>query len=380
MNQFDIITLDADRLAKLVRAYAKDGYVVVDGLLDSVTAAFPPVLAEAMQISPTELERILDPSAPGEVFPEDMRRRVAKVATSPELAKSLLAALSPVIHGLLGQIVHVSSTFHAQFKGGGVTVAAADHGRYASEHMEMFRPYLVHQDFTGANIPTSPSAMTLWVGLNRCPDWNLCVYPGTHRHGLLCQRWLDPGDQRVSEFASPLHIAAEPGRAVLFNALLLHATSNAGPLRRVSCDIRFFPLCGFLPSDPWLVGRQRTLPHAAESAPDETLQAPRFEADALLRGNPPGEVERHSILNWANYIAALVQGDQAAAVAHLKRFVEPRLSGETAQVYIERFHGRPLEHQMLASVESRLGAVAQGGDDERLLLTEASKQFVASAE
>ena len=54
---------------------------------------------------------------------------------------------------------------------------------------------------------------------------------------------------RLAQLAPPVEIEARAGTGVIFNALLFHGTGKLGARRRVSCDLRFFPLCGFLPSE-----------------------------------------------------------------------------------------------------------------------------------
>ena len=61
-------------------------------------------------------------------------------------------------------LAHVSSTFHGQCKGQNSDETYG--GGYTGDSKEVSAPYLLHQDFTGANIPTSPSALTLWAGVN----------------------------------------------------------------------------------------------------------------------------------------------------------------------------------------------------------------------
>jgi hypothetical protein len=50
--------------------------------------------------------------------------------------------------------------------------------------MEVHGAYLLHQDFTGAPIPTVPSGLTMWVGQNDCPNWTLRLYPGSNLEDL----------------------------------------------------------------------------------------------------------------------------------------------------------------------------------------------------
>ena len=136
---------------------------------------------------------------------------------------------------LFGPLVHVSSNYHAQVKGG--DVLRVDRGGGVGEYREVQGQYLIHQDFTGARIPTSPSQLTLWVAQNSSPDWTLRMYPGSHRNGLLNNQWVSLDDPWLAQFGTPVDVTAEEGLAVIFNSLLLHASSNPGPRRRVSCDI-----------------------------------------------------------------------------------------------------------------------------------------------
>jgi len=70
----------------------------------------------------------------------------------------------------------------------------------------------------------------------------------------------------------------------VFNALLMHATSNPGPKRRLSCDIRFFPLTGFVPSRPNVISPRpmKAIRDALQAHDGPTLQAPLREALAFL--------------------------------------------------------------------------------------------------
>jgi hypothetical protein len=216
--------------------------------------------------------------------------------------------------------------------------------------MEVQQPYLMHQDFAGARIPTSPSAVTFWVGVNTTPDWKLRLYPGTHKLGLLCHQWMELTDERLAAFGEPVEIAATAGEAVMFSALLLHGTGEQGPCRRVSCDIRFFPLCGWLPSKVHIVGEDplEALRSAGASTDDETLRAPLLEVGAYL-GEETGidDAPAHSILNWAAYLRALMAGRADGAETHIARLVNSELGIDPAEVYIEKFHGRPFEQETL---------------------------------
>jgi hypothetical protein len=371
---FDIAKLDARALATMAEHYEEHGFCVLTGLQEVVTDRFLEVLAAITGSRNGDLAQILDPTKPGEVFDRDLRKKLSRVDTPAEFASSLLRVLEPVLMRLVGPFVHVSSTFHAQFKG--YPVKAVDHGGYVEnqDYMEVHGPYLLHQDFTGASMPTSPSAMTLWVGLNSCQDWNLRLYPGSHRLGLLCAQWLSLEDPRLSALNRPVDIAAQPGSAVVFNSLILHGTSNAGASRRVSCDIRFFPLCGFLPSQAHILGETpcTALRDNLKSAPGPVIQGPLLE-DRIFLGD---DVDLHdvppaSVLNWVNYVKYVVRGEMDQALPHLDRFVNKEIGVDPLEVFAAKFHGHPVCEATLRSLHQRLCIVepsaAEGVRLERLI-------------
>jgi len=171
-------------LDQAARDFEEHGFIILRGLAEAVTAHFHPIMAERLQVDAETFQRMLDPESEPVILPRETRERLSRITTTPALSQTILTALQPLWLRVLGPFVHVSSTFHGQFKGG--EVAAVDHGGYAKDYLEVQGQYLLHQDFSGAAIPTSPSAATLWVGLNTTPDWNLVLYPGSHRYGLLC--------------------------------------------------------------------------------------------------------------------------------------------------------------------------------------------------
>lgn len=356
--EFSLLELAGATLEEAIRYFETYGFIVLTDLYEDVTLGFLPVLAQRMRVHPDGMEALLDPDSPPVVLSEDVRERLARIETPPDLARGLLRALEPLLLRVLGPCVHVSSTYHGQFKGG--DTPPVDHGGYreASKFLEVQGQYLLHQDFTGAAIPTSPSAVTLWVGLNTCPDWTLRVYPGSHRLGLLCHEWLQLDDERVEPLGAPVDLAATKGSAVLFNSLLLHSSSNPGPRRRISCDIRFFPLTGFLPSIPHALGDRPLdrLTEAMERADGPTLRAPVLETLAWLGVTLPEEtVEPHSILNWAQYVSALLN-DRKDSRHWMERFVNEDLGVDPAYVYVEKFHGRTPHTATLHAMRNQLAA------------------------
>jgi len=351
-------TASLDRVAA---HFEEEGFFIIEGLDTTVTPLFRPLLASAFGVPESDLVALLNPDADPIVLPIDVRERLSRIETSPELARALLGELSPLLRRLLGPLVHVSSTFHGQFKGG--EVKAVDHGGYGNEFLEVQGQYLIHQDFTGARIPTSPAHLTLWVAQNSSPDWNLRLYPRSHRAGLLCNTWLSLKDPRLTAFGAPIDLPARRGTAVVFNSLLLHASSNPGPRRRVSCDIRFFPLCGFLPSIPYALGDASlaALQQALIEPTGPTLAAPIRESLAYLGEDVLDEdVPPHSILNWANYLHHYVRGNHSAALPYLERFVNQVSGVDGPDPYTSKFHNQPI-HRDTITYARRLMADPSAG-------------------
>lgn len=344
----DVKQLTQRRLREARAHYADLGYLRLSGLEDTVTPLFREILAARLGLDDPGMAEILEPEGAPFEFTRDERAAVSQIETSPELTELLLGELGPVLNALIGPLLHISSTFHGQFKGGDATGVGMGGG--LEDHMEVRRPYLMHQDFAGARIPTSPSAVTFWVGVNTTPDWRLRLYPGSHKLGLLCHEWMELTDKRLAAFGEPVEIAATEGEAIMFNALLLHGTGEQGPSRRVSCDIRFFPLCGWLPST---VHSLADLPldalrAASATLTDETLLAPLLEVKAFL--GETGEVDPPSptsVLNWAAYLRALMGGRIEGSESHISRFVNDELGIDPPAAYIEKFHGRPFEQDTL---------------------------------
>jgi hypothetical protein len=357
--RFHLREMTGKRLEEAAAHYDEHGFFILEGVGDTVTPLFRPILADMIGVDDAEMETILDPESDPVILPVEVRQRLSRIETTPELANAILTTLEPVFQRLLGPIVHVSSTFHGQFKGG--ETKAVDHGGYGKEYYEVQGQYLIHQDFTGARIPTSPAQLTLWVAQNTSPDWNLRLYPGSHREGLICHQWLALDDPRLEAFGKPIDIPATAGMAIIFNSLVLHASSNPGPRRRISTDIRFFPLCGFLPSQPHRLGdaSQQSLQSALSSTTGDTLRAPLLETLAYLGEDVLDEtVPPLSILNWANYLHHYVRGDSELALPYMERFVNTERGMDTPDIYTSKFHDQPIHQETIARARELLASPA----------------------
>lgn len=348
------------QLEEAVQFFEEHGYVRLSGLQESVAPAFEDSLAETIGISRSALQPLLNPRAEAAIFDKHVRQRLSRITTSPRLAHSLLSSLSPLLKAVFGPIVHVSGTYHGQFKGGALSDAAKDiatyHNESAADYMEVHGAYRLHQDFTGASLPTSPSGVTLWVALNSCPESTLRIFPGSHRLGMFCHKMWKADDPRLSELAPPVEIEARAGTGVLFNALLFHGTGKLGALRRVSCDLRFFPLCGFLPSEAHILDERpiEFLHRQRARAAGPTLLAPVLEQLAFLGNDvtvddPPA----HSTLNWVNYLVELMRDRADSALPHLTRFINTDLLEDPETVFTQKFHNRQLHMDRLRAVRDR---------------------------
>ncbi|MEP6573668.1 MAG: phytanoyl-CoA dioxygenase family protein [Gemmatimonadota bacterium] len=358
--RFNLKDMNGATLERAAREYEEQGYFILEGVDQAIMKNFRPILASMIGVSDEEMTTVLDPNSPPVILPVEVRQRLSRVTTTPELTHQILTPLGEVFTRLIGPLVHISSTFHAQFKGG--DVKPVDHGGYDpnAQYLEVQGQYLIHQDFSGAAIPTTPCGLTLWVAMNSCPDWNLRLYPGSHRHGLLCNQWLPLDDARLKPFGEFVDVRAEAGMAVIFNSLLLHSSSNPGFKRRVSCDIRFFPFTGFLPSQVHVLNDHplQTIRQGLQRKDGPTLRAPLLESLAFMGqevfqdGVPP-----HSILNWANYLDQLLHGDLDGARATMERFVNRELGADGPEAYIPKFHNKQVHRATLSGVRDRIAAL-----------------------
>lgn len=360
----DVTALTNRRLEDGLAFFEEHGFVRLKGLSKSVAPAFEMSLAEAMGISAGELRTLLDPRAAAAIFPKETRARLSRIPTSQELARTLISSLSPLLTTVIGPVLHVSSTYHGQFKGGALSEAAKDiahyHNESAADYMEVHGAYRLHQDFTGASLPTSPSGVTLWVALNACPESTLKLFPRSHRLGLFCHKMWKSDDLRLTRLAEPVEIAADVDTGVLFNALLFHGTGRVGSLRRVSCDLRFFPLCGFLPSDAHILDPQplNRLAHQRARAPGPVTESPLRETLAFLGRGEIVDAPALSVLNWPDYVVELMRNQPEKALPYLDRFINRVLLEEPTTVFTNKFHNRTIHTDRLGIVHERLGVAS----------------------
>lgn len=109
-----------DTLEAAARHYEANGFFLLDGVYDAITRHYAPLVAERLDVSVEALRGMLDPDSPPLILPVETRQRMSRIDTPPALAQTLLANLEPVLLRLIGGLLHVSSNFHGQFKGGDV--------------------------------------------------------------------------------------------------------------------------------------------------------------------------------------------------------------------------------------------------------------------
>ncbi len=108
----------------------------------------------------------------------------------------------------------------------------------------------VHQD-NGVVLPTADESeiLTVWFGLNEATVENgcLCVWPGSHRQGLLAHCPTDIGLQIPGKLVGPVGKAVPVpltrGSALFMTKLTMHASfSNTSDHVRWSFDLRYNPI------------------------------------------------------------------------------------------------------------------------------------------
>lgn len=350
MTELSLKNLSREQTDEAAEFYCENGFIVVCDTEDALLPRLEPVLSTTLGTLGYRLGGLLDGSIPLYAFTQEHRQALSQIDTSYALQRQLVELLEPVLLRIMGPLVHVSRNFHAQFKGTDLTAPAVERGGYpeGTKFLEPFGQYLLHQDFTGARLPTSPGGMTCWVPLTTGENWGLRLYPGSHRRGVLCNEWLQLDYERLGILGEPYDFPAERGRGLLFHSLLLHSSVNPGPARRVSIDVRFFPLCAYLPTVPWLLGNDPEAALVPVPGDGDTLAASRYEAQVYLgRETGLGDVDEHSVLNWAKYIEAVVKGDRDGALRHLERFVNPELTGEGCEIYRDKYHAHPMHAETM---------------------------------
>jgi hypothetical protein len=89
----------------------------------------------------------------------------------------------------------------------------------------------------------------------------------------------------------------------------------------------------------------------------ETLRAPLLENQAIAGCMGDNvKVAKHSILNWANYLNDVCNGNPDRAIYHLERFANSEIGLDSPDTYIEQFHRRPMQPATLERIRELIGA------------------------
>jgi hypothetical protein len=334
--------------------YGENGYLLLDGLSELATC-FHDELARLIGVDPDATGPLLDARHPPEELPPETLRSIARVVTPEWIKGRLLRELEPLLVRALGGFVQVSRDYHIQFKSG--QSWTVNHGGSQAGHREVQGIHLVHQDFCGASRATSPSAVTLWVPLNDCDEWTLRVFPGAHKRGMLQNTFLEFDDPRLETLGEPVDIRARRGTGAIFNALMPHGSSNPSRARRVSCDIRFFPLTAFLPSEIRTLTDRPLEAHrrGLERAESDAIRAPFLEALAFL-GQPPvhAPASGPGPLHWVDHLNELIAGDRVGARRSFEAFISDDVGVDEIEAY-DRFFDGTLHSENLQRLRTRLG-------------------------
>lgn len=360
--------LTSANLDTIVAGFQRDGVVVLTdvdhGPLDILTR----MLSEQSGL-PADQIRAAGHDGGVEIGPE-VRAKLARGYMTPELRDASHAVFGGLLQRIIGPIVHTSQTFHYQLK----VRSQQDvilHG-YHGDGREVQSLYGIHNEFTAARVLTSPSAVVCWVPLNTFDGKALYFYPGTHRLGMLANRWLPRHDQceGIERVGPVVEYQPKLGEVVIFNFLVLHGSGAAVPTEypsgpqptRISCDLRFFPLAGILDSeasvlrpDPvaWMREQARVLS-------DDLLRAPLWESLAYL-GEPIDwpALPEHSVAHWARFVEGLVKGDAAEREDAIRHLANTAIGFDTIEPYLERFAPAALTRKPYASIADRVPQAAR---------------------
>jgi ectoine hydroxylase-related dioxygenase (phytanoyl-CoA dioxygenase family) len=338
--------LDEKNLDEIVAAFQRDGVVVLTDVDPRPLNILTRMFSEQSGLTPEQIQ-VAGQSGGVEITPE-VRRRLARGYMTPELRDSCLEVFGDLLVRLIGPLVHTSKTFHYQMKPRSQTdvILRGYHG----DGREVEALYGIHNEFTAARVLTSPSAVVCWVALNSFDGKALYFYPGSHRLGLLANRWLPRHDRAegIERVGEVVEYQPERGQVLIFNFLLLHGSGAAfetppssGPdPTRISCDLRFFPFCGILDSEASCM-RPNPIDWIRERAAgltDDLLLAPLYETLAYL-GQPVqwSALPRYSVAHWARFVEGLVKGDENLRKQAIEALVNTEQGFDPVEEYHQRF-------------------------------------------
>lgn len=356
-------TLDA-----IVAGFQRDGVVVLTDVDPGPLNILTGMLAAQSGLSAAEIRAAGQEG--GVEITADIRAKLARGYMTPELRDASHAVFGDLLVRLVGPIVHTSQTFHYQLKERTQRDVIL-HG-YHGDGREVQSLYGIHNEFTAARVLTTPSAVVCWVPLNTFDGKALYFYPGSHRHGLLANRWLPRHDQcdGIERVGPVVEYQPRLGEVLIFNFLVLHGSGAAvlpeptpGPQpTRISCDLRFFPLAGILDSEAsllcpnpvaWMREQERALD-------DDLLRAPLWESLAYLgeRINWP-TLPENSVAHWGRFVEGLVQGDAAKREDAIRHLANTAIGFDAIESYLERFAPAALTRAPYASIAAQVPQAAR---------------------
>lgn len=333
--------LRPENLDAIESHYASEGFVVLTDIEAAFTNEFANIVARKGNLTGQEKD-LLGQSGKIDLSAEQIQA-LKRVDVTPELKKLCLDLIGDLLLRLLGPVIHTSRDFHFQFKKQTETREILK--GYSEDGVEIQALYGIHNEFTAARILVSPSGLVCWVPLNTYEGCALNLFPGTHRRGLLTNRWLSRDEIGRADMGPPVKYYPKRGEIVLFHFMTMHGSGKSyskNPVdgNRASCDIRFFPLCGIIDSEPtrlvddpidWI--RQRL-----QGGIDEVLLAPLNETLAYFgEALSTDDARQHSVLNWGNFIRHWLDGNEQKALDAIARLANTQQGFDTLESYQKRF-------------------------------------------
>jgi len=353
--------LTRSNIDEIVAGFQRDGVVVLTDVERAPLEILTRMLSEQSGLSRDEIQAAGREG--GVEISSEVRQKLARGIVTPELRDAALSVFGDLLTRMLGPIVHTSQTFHYQLKPRAQreTILKGFH----NDGREVQALYGIHNEFTAARVLTSPSAVVCWIPLNTFDGKALYFYPGTHRKGLLANRWLPRHDQckGIDRVGPVVEYTPTLGQVVIFNFLVLHgsgpsvlpSTFSLGPQpTRISCDLRFFPFMGILDSQAHVLRPDPVgwMKERSAAYTDDFLRAPLFEGLAYLGESIDWpELPRHSVAHWARFAEGLVRGDEAQQRQAIAGLVNTEIGFDALDSYLERFAAaalHPTPYQSIA--------------------------------
>lgn len=359
------IPLAPENLDRIVETFQREGYVILTDVDPRPADMLTERLSELIGVTTEEIVGAGRPGSRFEVTAE-MRRTLARTDVWPELRDVAHEALGALLTRLIGPIVHTSRDFHYQLKPRSTSQVVLK--GYGGEGQEVQALYGTHNEFTAARVITSPSAVVCWIPLDTYDAPALHLYPGSHRLGLVANRWLSRQVDELDRIGPAVEYRPQRGEMVVFHFLTMHGSGAAtddplpeveGDPVRISCDLRFFPFCGVLDSTPTSLVENPIawIEQRLGDVSDDLLQAPLLETLAYL-GRPIDwpELPAGSTAHWARFIEGLVSGDEDQRRGAIEGLVNVEVGFDPVSSYHERFADASLKERPFDAIRDLVPA------------------------